>query len=176
LVYPPLSLNAKRCRRPGARGVGGGGGGLKSDGRYRSDKINIVHINIALPSMSRNPKRQFNSRFSFSVVNEPFISSAVHFSYISPRLSSFLNHSLWSCNYTIRTTKCSIFTVIFQFNHSVFDMFRTSKCSSSERLEQAVLWYIWHPYKQSVRWQDVLVSSTSCQPPDCLHGSMQEIP
>jgi len=29
-------------------------------------------------------------------------------------------------------------------NYSVFDMFRTSKCSSSGRLVYAVLWYFFH--------------------------------
>jgi len=52
------------------------------DGWHRSHKINTVHINVALPSMSRNPKRQFNFRFSLSVVYVPSISSVVHFSYI----------------------------------------------------------------------------------------------
>jgi len=46
---------------------------------------------------------------------------------------------------------------MLQFNYSVFDMFRTSKCSSSVRLVHALLWYFFmHPYKQSGRWQDVL--------------------
>jgi len=33
---------------------------------------------------------------------------------------------------------------MFQFNYSVFDMFRTSKCSFSGRLVHAVLWYFFH--------------------------------
>ena len=39
-----------------------------------------------------------------------------------------------------------------KINYSVYDMFRTSKCSSSGRLVHAVLWYFFmHPYKQSGR-------------------------
>ena len=31
-----------------------------------------------------------------------------------------------------------------KINYSVLDMFQTSKCSSSERLVHAVLWYFFH--------------------------------
>jgi len=38
----------------------------------------------------------------------------------------------------------------------VFDMFRTTKRSSSGIFVYAVLWYVFmRPHKQSVRWQDV---------------------
>ena len=45
---------------------------------------------------------------------------------------------------------------MFQFNYSVFDMFRKSKSSSSGRIVHAVSISFMHPYKQSGRWQDVL--------------------
>jgi hypothetical protein len=42
-----------------------------------------------------------------------------------------------------------------KINYIVFDMFRTTKCSSSGRLVHAVSWYFFmHPYKQYVRCQD----------------------
>ena len=45
---------------------------------------------------------------------------------------------------------------MFLFNCSVFDVFRTSKCSSSGRLVHVVYGISFmHPYKQSGRWQDV---------------------
>jgi hypothetical protein len=51
---------------------------------------------------------------------------------------------------------------------SFFEIFRTSKCSSSRRLVHAVLWYFFHT--------SILVSSTSCHRPDCLYECMKEIP
>jgi len=33
---------------------------------------------------------------------------------------------------------------MFIFNYIVFDMFRTSKCSSSGRLVHAGVWYLFH--------------------------------
>jgi len=37
-----------------------------------------------------------------------------------------------------------IFTLMFQFNYSVFEKIRTPKCSSSGRLIHAVLWYFFY--------------------------------
>jgi hypothetical protein len=48
------------------------------------------------------------------------------------------------CVCVIRTNKMYTFTIVFYFNYSVFDMFRTSKCSSSGRLVHAILWYFFH--------------------------------
>jgi len=55
------------------------------------------------------------------------------------------------------------FSLMIKFNYSVFDMFRTSKCSSLGRLVHAVLWYIFMcQYKQSGRWQYVCVCVCVC--------------
>jgi len=43
----------------------------------------------------------------------------------------FLNRSLW---YTYVRTRCTLFSVMIQFNYIVFDMFRTAKSSSSGSL------------------------------------------
>jgi hypothetical protein len=44
------------------------------------------------------------------------------------------------------------FTLSFNLNYSVFDIFRTSKCSSSGRLVHAVLWYFFHAIFQNLVW------------------------
>ena len=41
-------------------------------------------------------------------------------------------------------TKCTLFKLMIYFNYSVFDMFRSPKCSSSGRIVHAVLWYFFH--------------------------------
>jgi hypothetical protein len=57
---------------------------------------------------------------------------------------------------------------MFQLNYIVFDMFRTSKCSSSGSVHPQEHLYMqfydicfMQPYKQSGRWQDVLDNVTS---------------
>ena len=51
---------------------------------------------------------------------------------------------LYECETWSLTLREEIFTLRFWFNYSVFDMFRTSKSSSSERLVHAVLRYFLH--------------------------------
>jgi hypothetical protein len=58
--------------------------------------------------------------------------------------SRFLIHSLWYTD-VIRPRKCKIFTLMFQFNYSVFNKFRTIKCSSSGKTYTCsfmILWYL----------------------------------
>jgi len=49
------------------------------------------------------------------------------------------------------------FTLMLEFNYSVFDIFQTSKCAFSGRFVHEVFSISFMcPYKQSGRWQDVL--------------------
>jgi hypothetical protein len=74
----------------------------------------------------------------------------------------FLYESLNVCN---KNQQNAHFLVMIKFSYIVSDMFSTTRCSSSGRLVRAVLWYLFvHPYKQSGRWQDVLLETCRRQP------------
>ena len=57
--------------------------------------------------------------------------------------------------------KRTLFTLLFYFNYIVFDMFRTTKCSSSGRLVHAVLWYQTQPDIDQTAYTDVWKCTSS---------------
>jgi hypothetical protein len=58
--------------------------------------------------------------------------------------------TIYWISYTIRTNKMHTFLLMVWFNYIVFDMFRTTKYSSSGRLVHAVLWD-WTAYMDAWR-------------------------